>query len=287
MFFLLLFVINNLFVAPLEDWGENHHQGAKKMEITISKDAISLGREAAKKSANVINEAIKKKGHARIILSTGMSQFETLSALIDESVDWSKVEMFHLDVYVNLSETHIASFRKYLKERFISKVNLHSYHLVEGKEELPALIKELEKDEIDLGLIGIGENGHIAFNDPPCNFSVKDSYIVVNLSDTCKAQQVGEGWFATPSDVPAQAISMSCYRIMQCKVIVSAVPHMVKATAIKKTVESKVVTNLVPATLLKTHPAFYLFLDSESASETNFNEAISFDGRVPVINYGA
>lgn len=257
------------------------------MEITISKDAVSLGRAAAEFSAKVINDAIGRKGHARIILSTGMSQFETLSALIEEDIDWSKVEMFHLDEYVDLPETHIASFRKYLKERFISKVSLGAYHLVEGKAELPALIRELEKEEIDLGLIGIGENGHIAFNDPPCNFHTRDSYIVVNLSDTCKAQQVGEGWFATPADVPAQAISMSCYRIMQCRVIVSAVPHKVKARAVANTLASKVVTNMVPATLLKTHPEFYLFLDEESASEADVASAVSFDGKAPVVIYGA
>ena len=253
------------------------------MEVTISKDAVALGRAAAVKSRDVINKAIEEKGKARIILSTGMSQFETLSALIEENIDWSKVEMFHLDEYVDLPETHIASFRKYLKERFISKVNLGSYHLVESKEKLPALINELEKEEIDLGLIGIGENAHIAFNDPPCNFHVQDSYIVVTLSDTCKNQQVGEGWFATVNDVPKEAISMSCQRIMKCNVIVSAVPHKVKANAVASTLKSNVVTNLVPATLLKTHPEFYLFVDQESYGSVKDDEIVSFDGKPVVV----
>lgn len=255
------------------------------MEVSISRDAVSLGKAAARKSRDVINNAIREKGKARIILSTGMSQFETLTALIQEDIDWSKVEMFHLDEYVNLPESHKASFRKYLKERFISKIDLGSYHLVEGKEELPGLIKELEKEEIDLGLIGIGENGHIAFNDPPCDFRVKDSYIVVSLNDTCKKQQVGEGWFETVADVPNEAISMSCYRIMKCNVIVSAVPHKVKQNAIASTLRSNVVTNMVPATLLKTHPEFFLFVDSDSYGDIKDEEIVSFDGKPAKVIY--
>ena len=239
------------------------------MIISKSKNALELGNAAGKLAAEKINEAIKKQGSARIILSTGASQFETLQALIKEDVDWSKVEMFHLDEYVNLSEAHPASFRKYLKERFANLINLKKAYFVDGnnvEETIKYLTDEITKAPIDVALIGIGENAHIAFNDPPADFDTKESYIVVNLDEKCRMQQVGEGWFATIDDVPKQAISMTPYRIMQSKVIISAVPHAVKANAIKLVMENDV-TNTVPATLLKTHDDMYLFVDENSAGD--------------------
>lgn len=239
------------------------------MKISVSKDSQALGAAAAKYVAEKINKAIAEKGSARIILSTGASQFDTLSALVKENVDWSKVTMFHLDEYVALPESHVASFRKYLKERFISKINLGAAYLVNGEGDTQATIaeltKELRKAPVDVGLIGIGENGHIAFNDPPADFDTKEAYLVVNLDERCKKQQVGEGWFATVDDVPKQAISMSVYQIMQCKSIVSCVPHKVKAEAVMKTLANDT-TNMIPATIMKTHPDFTLFLDENSAS---------------------
>ena len=257
------------------------------MEVRIYHDADSLGAAASRKCAQIINKAIGEKGEARIILSTGASQFETLSHLVAEDVDWSKVTMFHLDEYVGLPESHAASFRKYLKERLISKVNHKSYHRVQGrKEQLGELSRILCEKPIDLGLIGIGENGHIAFNDPPCDFDTQEPYIVVNLNDTCKRQQVGEGWFASVSEVPAQAVSMSCRQIMKCLNIVSAVPHKVKAEAVRNTLYSKVVTNTVPATLLKTHGNFTLFLDEDSASLIDkCNRIADFSSSCPIIEW--
>ena len=235
------------------------------MELRICKDRYELGKSAAKFTAQLINEAINKKGSARIVLSTGASQFDTLAALVTEEVDWSKVEMFHLDEYVNLPETHIASFRKYLKEKFTSKVNLKSAYFVDGtKENIEYLTNEIRKEDIDVGLIGIGENAHIAFNDPPANFDTDEAYIAVNLNDTCKQQQVGEGWFNTVDEVPKQAVSMSCKQIMKCKNIVSCVPYSVKAKAVYNTLNSTL-TNKVPATLLKTHENFTLYVDADSA----------------------
>ena len=185
------------------------------MKIIISKDAKALGANAADFVAAEINKAIAEKGNARIVLSTGASQLTTIEELITRDVDWSKVEMFHLDEYVDLPETHIASFRKYLKERFINKINLKAAHLVDGTPEgIAALTAELRSAPIDIGLIGIGENAHIAFNDPPADFDTKEAYIVVNLNDTCKNQQVGEGWFATIDDVPKQSVSMTVYQIL-------------------------------------------------------------------------
>ena len=235
------------------------------MNLNICKDAADLGKKAASQAAAYLKEVIEKNGYARIVLSTGSSQFETLSALIDSDVDWSKVEMFHLDEYVGLPETHIASFRKYLKERFISKINLLDYHLVDGNpDSIPELTRLLREKDVDLGLIGIGENGHIAFNDPPADFDTKEAYIVVNLDDACKNQQVGEGWFPTIDDVPKHAISMTVYQILKCKKIITCVPHEVKANAIYKTLNNEV-SNMVPATMLRTHPDWSLYVDENSA----------------------
>lgn len=240
------------------------------INLTISKDAKLNGKRAAELIANLINEAIKEKGNARIVVSTGSSQFEMFEALIKLNVDWSKVEMFHLDEYVNLQETHIASFRKYLKERFVSKVNLKAAYFVSGEgnieENISILTSELRKDVIDVGIIGIGENGHIAFNDPPADFETNEAYKVVTLDQKCRAQQVGEGWFKTIDDVPSQAISMTPKEIMKARHIVTVAPHSVKADAIYKTITTPI-TPMVPATLLKTHPDWHLFIDDASAAK--------------------
>ena len=239
------------------------------ISISVSSTPEELGEKAAAKIAELLRDAIVKKGHARMILSTGQSQFETLAALVNEDVDWSKVEMFHLDEYVALPESHGASFRKYLKERFVSKVNLKAAYFVNGEGDvernIEELTKELRKDEVDVGVIGIGENGHIAFNDPPADFDTDKAYKVVNLDERCRMQQVGEGWFSTFDDVPKQAITMCPKQIMACRHIVTAVPHRVKAEAIYNTI-TKPVTSDVPATLMKTHPDWNLFIDSDSAS---------------------
>ena len=240
------------------------------MEIRICQDKVALGKSAAKYTAELLREAIAKKGFARIILSTGASQFDTLSALVLEDVDWSRVDMFHLDEYVGLPETHGASFRKYLKERFVAKlpVALRSANFVDGTEEcIKELTKKLRESEIDVGLIGIGENTHIAFNDPPADFNTRESYIIVNLDEACRRQQLGEGWFATLDDVPRQAVSMTTYRIMQCRHIISCVPYAVKADAVEKTLKTNETTPKVPATLLKEHENFTLYIDADSAAK--------------------
>ena len=239
------------------------------MEVRICKTCKDLGKSAAEYVANIIKEKIAKNGSARIVLSTGASQFDTIEALVAiPDIKWECVEMFHLDEYVDLPITHGASFRKYLQERFVDKVGtLKAVHFVDGtREGIAGLTAELRSAPIDIGLIGIGENAHIAFNDPPADFDTKEAYIIVNLNETCKRQQMGEGWFPTIDDVPKQAVSMTAYQIMQCETIVSCVPYKVKAEAVKNTLFAKEVTNLVPATLLKTHPNFVLYLDEDSAS---------------------
>jgi len=244
-------------------------KGVKIMKVKVFKTSEELGRKSASHAAEILRKAIAEKGSARLILSTGASQFNTLSALVREDVDWSRVEMFHLDEYINLPESHPASFRKYLKERFAAYVNLKKAHYVNGEgnveENIRVLSEELRKQPVDLGLIGIGENAHIAFNDPPADFDTRDAYIIVNLDEQCKKQQVGEGWFKTPDDVPKQAISMSVFQIMQCRTIISCVPYKVKANAIKLTLENGL-TNAIPATMLKEHNDMTLYLDEDSAS---------------------
>ena len=240
------------------------------MNINISSTPLLLGERAAALAANKLNEAIREKGEARLLVSTGSSQFETLAALAEHDVDWHCVEVFHLDEYIGLDLTHPASFRKYLYERFINRINAKAFYPVDGSGDVAVQIRQLSvallKKPIDVGLIGIGENGHIAFNDPPADFETQDPYIVVKLDDRCKWQQVNEGWFPSLPAVPDTAISMSVHQIMQCKIIISSVPHLVKSDAIAMTFVSDL-SNQVPATMLKQHPDWHLFLDRYSASK--------------------
>jgi glucosamine-6-phosphate deaminase len=236
------------------------------MKTIVNETSKDLGKKAAKLVEDYLQERIAQNGYARIAVSTGASQFDTFEALIASNIEWSKVEMFHLDEYFALPESHPASFRKYLKERFVSKVNLLAVNFVEGTaENIADISKKLLEKPVDLGLIGIGENGHIAFNDPPADFETTDPYILVTLNEDCKKQQVGEGWFATLDDVPTQAVSMSVHQIMQCEKIISCVPYAVKAQAVADTINGDV-SNQVPATILKTHNDWTLLLDKASAA---------------------
>ncbi|OFY66053.1 MAG: glucosamine-6-phosphate deaminase [Bacteroidetes bacterium RBG_13_43_22] len=240
------------------------------MNISISINAVELGKKAAEYVAEKLNKTIAVNNEARMLVSTGSSQFETFQALLKENIPWPKVEVFHLDEYIGLPVTHPASFRKYLYERFINLVPVKKFHSVDVEGDISLRIKELTKEirkkQIDIGLIGIGVNGHIAFNDPPADFDTRESYIIVSLDNQCKMQQVNEGWFKTINDVPREALSMSVWQIMQCNTIISCVPHHVKAEAVYNTLTNKL-NNLVPATMLKQHREFNLFLDYNSASK--------------------
>jgi glucosamine-6-phosphate deaminase len=240
------------------------------MIITISKNASELGAAAARLAGAKLREAVTGDGEARLVLSTGSSQFETLDALLREEIDWKKIEIFHLDEYIGLPIDHKASFRKYLKERFIRNIECRKFHGVDTEGDvgkvIAGLTAEIRKKPVDVGLIGIGENGHVAFNDPPADFDTREAFIVVTLDERCKAQQVGEGWFPSTEEVPDKAVSMTVRQIMQCRTIVSAVPHLVKAEAVYKTLTSPV-SNRIPATMLKQHPDFNLFIDTNSASK--------------------
>lgn len=239
------------------------------MKVKVFENSEALGRGAAKYCATVLNKAIAENGNARLLMSTGASQFDTLKALIETDIDWSKVAVFHLDEYVGLPESHPASFRKYLNDRFINIARPGEVHFVDGEGDIQKnirdLTEEVRKRPIDLALVGIGENAHIAFNDPPADFHTEEAFIIVNLDEKCKRQQVREGWYETIDDVPKQAITMTVYQIMQSKVIVSCVPYKVKADAVKMTLENDL-TCEIPATMLKKHENATLFLDEESAS---------------------
>lgn len=241
------------------------------MEIVIKSSPKELGVAAGKSGATLIRQAIEQNGFANIILATGTSQFETLNQLLAETgIDWSKVTMFHLDEYIGLPITHPASFRKYLKERFIAKVPpLKEVNLIDGeadeKNECERLSKNILNHPIDVAFVGIGENGHLAFNDPPADFEIETPYIVVELDEACRKQQLGEGWFKTMDDVPKKAISMSIKQILKSKHIICSVPDHRKAVAVKNTIEQSV-TNLFPATAMQMHKHCTCFLDDASAS---------------------
>jgi len=243
------------------------------MKVIVSKTAEELGQKAAAMVAESIGAAIAEKGGAYLLVSTGMSQFTTFEALIKENVDWAKVEMFHLDEYINLPESHPASFVKYLKERFTSRVPLKAAHFVDPSGGVAEIIRELSAEleckPIDVALIGIGENAHIAFNDPPADFEDAAAYKVVRLDEACRRQQYGEGWFPSVEDVPEEAITMTVTQILKSKRIVSAVPYKVKAGAVYKTLSASGPTPDVPATALTLHPDATLLLDLESASLLN------------------
>jgi glucosamine-6-phosphate deaminase len=238
------------------------------MEIIISETKQELGKLAAQKGAELIRDTIQKSGKANIIVATGASQFEMLGELVKEDIDWSVVTGFHLDEYIGIGISHPASFRKYLKERFVDLVPIKAFHYVDGSNDSVAECKRLgeiiRQHAIDVAFVGIGENGHLAFNDPPADFETENPYLVVNLDDDCRRQQLGEGWFPTFDDVPKQAISMSIKQIMKSKHIICSVPDERKAVAVKNTLESEV-SPLVPASVMQLHPSTWLFLDKSSA----------------------
>jgi glucosamine-6-phosphate deaminase len=241
------------------------------MKVVITQSANELGNEAAAYAATLIRDIIEEKGSANIILATGTSQFETLNALVEaKDIDWSKVTMFHLDEYIALPLSHPASFRKYLQERFISRVSpLKAVHLINGEGDIEQEVKKLSdiinQHPIDVALVGIGENGHLAFNDPPADFEIETPYLVVNLDEPCRKQQMGEGWFSTLEDVPLQAISMSVRQIMKSGHIICSVPDERKALAVKNSLTQEV-SNMYPASILQQHLNCTFYLDKSSAS---------------------
>lgn len=241
------------------------------MLIRVFNDKTTLGRSAAEQAANAIRRAIADRGQARIIAATAASQREFLDALTKApDIDWSKVEAFHLDEYVGLPITHPGSFRKMLMEQLVQKTGISFYHLLHGDAADPSAVirdvgKQLASAQIDIAFLGIGENGHIAFNDPPADFNTEDPYLIVNLDEACRQQQVGEAWFANISQVPKQAISMSAKQILKAKEILAVVPDKRKAQAIKACFEGEI-SPMAPASILRRHSNATVYLDTNSAS---------------------
>jgi glucosamine-6-phosphate deaminase len=241
------------------------------LKINILDSKEELGEAAAKKAANILKETIQRKGKVNFVAATGASQFEFLDNLVRiNSIDWSRTTMFHLDEYIGLSENHPASFRRYLKERLINKVNLGKVNLIKGdvlepEKECERLNDIISQVEIDVAFVGIGENGHLAFNDPPADFDTEKPYIVVQLDEACRKQQLGEGWFKSLDEVPKRAISMSVKQIMKSGNIICTVPDKRKAKSVKNCFAGDEVSPNCPASILKKHDNCFVFLDNQSS----------------------
>ncbi|HWA87271.1 MAG TPA: glucosamine-6-phosphate deaminase [Opitutus sp.] len=242
------------------------------LKIVRSANRVSNGAAAASVGAARIRDAINARGFANIIVATGASQFEMLDALVEEpDIAWDKVTGFHLDEYVGIPITHPASFRAYLWERFHRRLPrpLRAFHYIAGdgdpQQECDRLAALIQAHPIDVCFAGIGENGHLAFNDPPADFTTKKPYLVVNLDEACRRQQYGEGWFGNLADVPKQAISMSIHRIMLSKTVIITAPDARKAKAVRDSLAGPV-TNRMPSSILQTHADTHVFLDPESAA---------------------
>ena len=240
------------------------------MQIKTFSDKNTLGARAAEQAAGLLRRAIQERGRARIIAATGAAQFEFLQVLTGlPGIDWSKVEMFHLDEYVGIPESHPASFRRFLRERLIEKAGITKFYLLDGDGDPAEVIRvvgnALKTAPVDVAFVGIGENGHLAFNDPPADFETEEPYLLVKLDEVCRRQQMGEGWFRSISEVPERAISMSVRQILKAKAIICIVPDARKANAVKACLEGEI-SPLAPASILRTHPNTTLYLDQHSSA---------------------
>ena len=259
------------------------------MLLRVFSDKVTLGRAASEQAANAIRNAISQRGKARIIAATAASQLEFLDALTKApGIDWTRVEAFHLDEYIGLPISHPGSFRKMLMTELVNKTGIKQYHLLDGDAPDPsAIVREvgmhLASAPIDIAFLGIGENGHIAFNDPPADFNTEEPYIIVNLDEACRQQQVGEAWFADITQVPKQAISMSAKQILKAREILAVVPDQRKARAIQTCFEGEI-SPMAPASILRRHPSATVYLDTNSASllSPKLQAALRADSRVTV-----
>lgn len=236
-------------------------------------DAAEAGRRGAEHGAGLLREAVERRGRAAVVVATGASQFAMLASLVAApGVAWEKVTFFHLDEYLGLPVAHPASFRRFLWERFHSRLPLppRAFHYLDGEAADPAAECArvgglIAQENIDVAFIGIGENAHLAFNDPPADFTTDEPYLVVTLDEACRRQQLGEGWFPTLEAVPRRALTMSIRQILKSRHLIVTVPDARKAVAVRDSLVGPV-TPQVPASLLREHPACTLFLDPASAS---------------------
>jgi glucosamine-6-phosphate deaminase len=248
-------------------------EGHRTMNIRVFGDRGSLGKAAADHAAWVIRQAILDRGRARIIAATAASQKEFLEYLTNApGIDWHLVELFHLDEYIGLPITHPGSFRKMLLEQLINKTGIVKYHLLDGDGDAPSVVARtsaaVASEPIDIAFLGIGENGHLAFNDPPADFDTEEPYLIVNLDEACRRQQVGEAWFSDISQVPQRAISMSVRQIMKVKEVLAIAPDSRKAVAVQRCFEGEI-SPMAPASILRNHPKATVYLDKDSAALLN------------------
>jgi glucosamine-6-phosphate deaminase len=241
------------------------------VKVEVLRTREECGTVASGKAAEILRNAIAARGHASFVAATGASQFEFLKALTKQtSIDWARTTLYHLDEYIGLPADHPASFRRYLRERLIDHVYPGQIHLIQGDAEDPVaecarLNRIISGDRIDVAFVGIGENGHLAFNDPPADFHTEEPYRIVELDEACRRQQMGEGWFPSIEDVPRRAISMSIRQIMKSEAIVCTVPEKRKAQAVKQCLEGDI-SPCHPASILREHPNVAVYLDKDSVS---------------------
>jgi len=240
------------------------------MQIKVLGNGVAVGEAAAKHAVQSLRGVLSTSDTARIIAATGAAQFEFLKALSSTpGIDWQRVEMFHLDEYIGLPANHPASFCNYLLDRLIRPAGIKNYHLLDGTQDSKTVIQrvgeELKSRPVDVAFVGIGENGHLAFNDPPADFETEEPFLIVALDEACRRQQMGEGWFPTFADVPTHAMSMSIKQVLKAKEIIAIVPEMRKARAVEACLEGDI-SPMAPASILRTHPNTTVYLDTESAS---------------------
>jgi glucosamine-6-phosphate deaminase len=241
------------------------------LKIEVFKTKAECGAAAADRGAQILKQTLAAKGRASFIVATGASQFDLMKCLSQkEGIPWQNTTMYHLDEYIGISQTHPASFRRYLKERLVDLVHPGTVHFIAGEAADPAaecrrMNEIISRDTIDVAFVGIGENGHLAFNDPPADFDTEQPFIIVELDRACRQQQFGEGWFASLEDVPGTAISMSIRQIMKSETIICTVPDERKAEAVKQCFEGEV-SPMHPASILRKHANAFVYLDEPAAS---------------------
>jgi glucosamine-6-phosphate deaminase len=266
--------LNSIKVGPeLQDYCDifDYRFSEEKLKIEVFKTKEACGAAAADRGADILKQTIAAKGRAGFIVATGASQFDFLKALTQKKgISWLLTTMYHLDEYIGFTADHPASFRRYLKERLVDVVRPGAVHFIRGEvsdaaAECRRLNEIISQDKIDVAFVGIGENGHLAFNDPPADFDTEVPYIIVELDEACRQQQFGEGWFASLEEVPTTAISMSIQQIMKSGTIICTVPDARKARAVKQCFEGEI-SSMHPASILRNHPRAFVYLDEDSAS---------------------
>ena len=243
--------------------------GAARIQVYPSR--ASLGAAAAERAAALITRAIEEHGRARVIAATGNSQLPLVEALVAQPVDWKSVELFHMDEYAGMSAQHPASFRLWIRTRLAEKVHPLKTHYLEGdavdlEAEIARYSRLLLEAPVHLAFVGFGENGHIAFNDPPvADFRDPATVKKVSLDEPCRKQQAGEGHFPDLASVPTEAVTITCTGLFRANAWVCCVPERRKAEAVRNALEGPI-SEACPASLVRRHPNASVFLDAESAS---------------------